>query len=145
VSWWLGTISKQSPGNWSLCKEVGLFGIPGERSRISAQPGDRLLVWMGGKGYIAEARVIGDVRIPANRSEAPWGGGTMRFSRVVPIEVVTEVRTPVRFPFEGQVQTGTGFNKNMFLHSFVSVTDAAADVVVKALEEASARERAQTP
>ncbi len=57
----------------------------------------------------------------------------MRFRRVVPFTVVTEVSRPVHFPFQGQTQLETGFNDNMCLQSFKSISNAAAAVVVDEL------------
>ncbi len=139
MAWWLCTISSKTPRNWDVCKEVGLYGIPGERNRArEVKVEDGLLIWMGGKGYLAEARVVDAPRVPKSRAEAPWGGGTLRFRWVVPFELVTELRKPLAFPFQGQTQVRTGFSKNMFLRSFTSVLDEPAGVVVAALREAAA-------
>jgi hypothetical protein len=120
---------------------VGLYGIPRGRSgRPRVQVGDHLLVWQGGEGYIAEAEACGPVRIPSSREEAPWPGGTNRFSYVVPIEVVLEVESPLKLSFVGDVQSGTGFAKGIFQRSFSPIPDKAATYVSTALREKRAAE-----
>jgi hypothetical protein len=143
VTWYVCTIGKASPSNWELCKQVNLYGIPGIRGhprRPRAQAGDHLLVWQGGKGYIAEAAVTGPARIPRNNNEAPWPGGTYRFSYVVPIEVVLEVESPLKLSFVGNEQTGTGLPKGKFQLSFAPIPDKAATYVSNALHAKRAAE-----
>jgi hypothetical protein len=155
VRWYVCTIGRANPGNWELCKQVRLYGIPGSRAnRPRVQAGDRLLVWQAGEGYIAEAAATGPVRTPNNNEEAPWPGGTNRFSYVVPIEIVLEVESPLKLPFVGNEQSGTGFAKGIFQRSFSPVSDKAATYVssalrkkqsVEVLEDEAVEETAQTP
>lgn len=134
MTWYLCTIGRTTPRNWDLCKEVGLYGLPGRR-RPRVQVGDHLLVWQGGKGYIAEAVVTGSVRSPSSQAEAPWPGGTYRFRYVIPIEVVLEVKSPLKLPFDGNEQSGTGFPKGKFQLSLSAIPDKAAMYVSTALGE----------
>lgn len=148
MTWYLCTIGKASPGNWELCKQVGLYGIPGGHinrpggriGRPHVEVGDRLLVWQGGAGYIAEAQVTGPARIPRDKQEAPWPGGIYRFAYVVPIEVVLEVKSPLNLSFIGNQQSGTGFATGTFQRSFVAIPDKAATYVSNALREKHAAE-----
>jgi hypothetical protein len=141
VRWYLCTIGRATPGNWALCKLVGLYGIPGGRTRPYAQAGDHLLVWQGGEGYIAEAVVTGPVRTPSNSQEAPWPGGTRRFAYVVPIEVILEVASPLKFPFDSGSQSGTGFHQGLFQRSFSPIPEKEATYVSAALAEKRASDR----
>lgn len=138
VTWYVCTIGRANPGNWELCKQVNLYGIPGARRRARrprVEIGDRLLVWQGGKGYIAEAAVVGPARIPSNNNEAPWPGGTYRFAYVIPIEVLLEVQSPLKLSFVGNEQSGTGLAKGKFQLSLSSIPDKAATYVSTALRE----------
>jgi hypothetical protein len=136
MSWYLCTIGKATPGNWELCKQVHLYGIPRSgTSRPHVEAGDQLLVWQGGGGYIAEAAVTGPARIPSNEKEAPWPGGTDRFAYVVPIEVLFEVRSPLKLSFFGNKQSGTDFPNGYFRRSFSPIPDKAAMFVSAALHE----------
>jgi hypothetical protein len=145
MTWYVCTIGRASPGNWELCKQVGLYGIPGGRGlgrsrRPRIEGGDHLLVWQGGKGYIAEAMATGPIRIPNNDSEVPWPGGTYRFTYVVPIEVLLEVKSPLKLSFVGNEQAGTGLPKGKFQLSLASIPDEAAKYVRTALREKQAAE-----
>lgn len=141
MRWHLCTIGQAAPANWDLCKQVGLYGIPGSRfGRPRAETGDHLLVWQGGAGYIAEAAVTGPARIPNSKKEAPWPGGIYRFEYVIPIEVVLEVKSPLKFPFVGNEQSGTSFPKGKFQRSFAPIDDEAAMYVSAALRERRAEE-----
>jgi hypothetical protein len=131
MSWYLCTIGRTTPGNWELCKQIGLYGIPcGRRDRRPrVEVGDHLLVWQGGKGYIAEAVVSGAARTPRSEAEAPWPGGIRRFAYVIPIEVVTEVKSPLKLAFDGDDQEKTGFAKGKFQLSLSPIPERAATYV----------------
>src|SRR5690348_725919 len=94
----LCTISRTSPDNWTLCKQTGLWGVArATKRRMSRiEVGDRLFVWLGGRGFVAEAVVAAPPRPPRNASEAPWEGGLYRFTFVIPIEVIRELAAPIR-------------------------------------------------
>jgi hypothetical protein len=126
---YLCTVGRQSPQNWALCKQVGMWGIPfgRYRRRTPVEVGDRLLVWIGGRGYVAEAVVTDPPRPPRNRDEAPWSGGIHRFALVVPMSVAIEVRTPVRLPFMGDRQAETDLPTVMFQRSFALLSETTAD------------------
>lgn len=141
MRWFLCTIGRATPGNWQLCKQFGLYGIPGGRTRRPyAEVDDRLLVWQGGGGYIAEAAITGPVRPPSSSAEVPWPGGMRRFHYVVPIEVILEVASPLKLPFDGDSQAGTGFHKGQFQRSFSPIREEAAVYVSAALREKRAGE-----
>jgi hypothetical protein len=139
VTWYLCTIGKAAPRNWELCKQVRLYGIPGSdrapRPRVEA--GDRVLVWQGGQGYIAEAAITGPARVPSGDDEAPWPGHTYRFAYVFPIEVVLEVESPLFLAFSGigNKQIGTDFPKGWFQRGFASIPERAATYVSSLLRE----------
>lgn len=127
-------ISRNSPRNWTLCREVGLYGIPGHRTP-SARKGDRLFVWMGGKGYIAEAVITEDPRPPRRREEAPWPGGTYTYGWVIPFEIIRETKEGVAFPFVGQRQEKTGITKSGLQRSLTVVGDEGVKVIRAGLRE----------
>lgn len=92
------TISRNSPSNWEKCRAVGLYCIPGHSRAPSARKGDRLFIWMGGKGDIAEAVITADPRPPKNRGDAPWPGGLYSFGWVIPFDVRLGGQEGVSFP-----------------------------------------------
>ena len=142
MSWFVCTIGSGSPRNWEICKEIGAYGIPGRGTarRPAARNDDRLLVWIGGKGFAAVARVIGDPKVLANRTEAPWPGGLQRWAYVLPLEVEVEVVNPLKLPFVGNRQPSTGITKSMLFRSFSRIEDAGADEVRRALVARAAEE-----
>lgn len=129
------TISRNSPRNWPLCKEVGLYGIPGHNRTPAVRKGDRLFIWQGGKGYVAEALVTEDPRVPKSRDEAPWPGGLYSFGWVIPFDLVLEVKAGVAFPFVGQRQDKTGITKAGLQRSLALMSTEGAAVVSEALAE----------
>jgi hypothetical protein len=82
----------------------------------------------------------GPIRIPNNDNEVPWPGGTYRFTYVVPIEVLLEVKSPLKLSFVGNEQAGTGLAKGKFQLSLASIPDKAATYVSTALREKQAAE-----
>ena len=129
------TISRTAPRNWTLCRDIGLYGIPGHNRTPNAKRGDRIFIWLGGKGYIAEAVVTEDPRPPKSRSEAPWPGGLYSFGWVIPFELVLEVKEAVSFPFVGQRQERTGVSKSGLQRSLAVLSTEGADVITTALRE----------
>lgn len=133
------TISRNTPSNWEKCRGVGLYGIPGHKRSPSAKKGDRIFIWMGGKGYIAEAVITEDPRPPKSRQEAPWPGGLYSFGWVIPFDIVVEVKAAVSFPFVGQHQERTGVSKSGLQRSLTLVGAEGVKVI-----RAGLRERAKT-
>lgn len=134
MSWFIGAIAKESAHNWSLCKDISLFGISTGGRKVGAsniKKGDKLLVWLGGSGYIAVAKITGTPRNPASREEAPWGGGLHRFGLVFPIEVTYEPNAPVWLGFEGGKQLKTGMAQFSLRKGFSSIPDAVGESAEK--------------
>lgn len=134
------TISRTSPRNWDLCREIGLYGIPGHKRSPSAKKGGRIFIWIGGKGYIAECVVTDDPRPPKSRSEAPWPGGLYSFGWVIPFELVLEIKKGVSFPFVGQHQEKTGVSKSGLQRSLALLSAEAVEVISSALRERAEEE-----
>jgi hypothetical protein len=128
---------------WELSKEVGMWAIPVGRNRNTpnANIGDGLLIWIGGRGYIAEATVVGTPEPPTSIENAPWPGGTYNFELIVPMSIVTEVREGIYLPFVGDTQRDTGFSKTMFRRSFVPIADPVFNTITKALASQALEER----
>ena len=134
MTWYVAAISKQSPNNWNLCKQVGLFGISTQGRKIGIseiKKNDQVLVWLGGRGFVATASIVSSPRQPKNRDETPWGGGIYRFGIVIPIVVTFEVKEPVWLGFENGRQILTGLSQFSLRKSFSVIPD---EVALKALE-----------
>jgi hypothetical protein len=126
---YLCTVSARSLQNWDLCKESGLWGIPGHtRTRLShVVVGDRIFVWLGRTGFVAAGRITGKPRPPEGEHETPWRGGLLRWTVVVPFEVDIELPHPLRLPFDrNQQQAKTGLYKGNFQRSFAPISAGVA-------------------
>lgn len=135
MSWFVCTIGKSSQANWDLCKQAGSYGVPGRRGRPRVQAEDRLLIWIAGRGFKAEAVVTGDAIVPQTTADAPWPGGLYRYGYVVPMRVVLEVRDPVIFPFVNGVQPETGVSTAQLQRSMALIPDSGADRISVAIRE----------
>lgn len=131
MTWFVCTISPSEPRNWQLCKQFGLWGYT--RGIPKCVPGDHLLYWVGGRGYIGYGLVTGHPRVPRSRSEAPWAGGTARFTAVVPMKVLLEVDHPIFLRFIQNVQVDTGLNTGHFQRGMSVIPDAAATALTERL------------
>lgn len=132
----VGAISSKEPLNWDRCKDVGLWGVPRTTKRVQeVKPGDRLFIWRGRVGFIAEARVTGKPRTPTDRSEAPWPGGPRRFASIIPIEVIREVPKGYRLDFVRDRQAITGLSTNSLRFGLAPITDDAGDHISASLME----------
>ncbi|MGV3732425.1 MAG: hypothetical protein ACO1N6_03375 [Microcella sp.] len=130
----MATVSKHEPRNWDLCKEVGLFGYT--RGMAKCEPGDHLLIWFGGRGYIGFGLVTGYARRPSGKAEAPWSGGTSRFTSVVPFKMQLELPNDgLYLAFVNNIQKQTGINTAKLQHSLSAIPDEAAVQVTRQLLE----------
>lgn len=141
MSWFLCTISRHEPSNWGKCKEIGLWGVPGSVSAVrEVKRGDRLLFWIGGKGYVGYGVVTEDGRVPQARQEAPWPGGLARWNYVIPIRVQVEIEQPLRLKFARSVQEQTGFSASRFQRGFSPIEDIPAQKIAEQILERSIEE-----
>ena len=99
------------------------------------QVGDHLLFWIGKRGYIGYGGVTDMPRRPRSKADAPWAGGTGRFTAVIPMAVQLEIAEPIFLPFVNNVQQDTGFNTG-HLQRGVSLMpdDAATRITARLLE-----------
>lgn len=143
MSYFLGTVSSQSPKNWELAKGIGLWGVTASRLTTSrgVEEGDHLIIWMGGHGYIAECLITGPGRSPRNMTEAPWEGGTYQWVAVVPFAVMQEVRQPVWLGFRGDKQEQTLLSKAKFRSSFQRLAEKQARDISAMLRRRATEER----
>lgn len=135
MSWFVCTIAKSSPRNWDLCKQARAYGVPGHRGRPRVQAEDRLLIWLAGRGYVAEAVVTGPATVPQTTADAPWPGGIYRYGYIIPMRVVAEVQEPVTFPFVHGIQPETGISTSQLQRSLALVSDTGAIKVSAALNK----------
>lgn len=127
---YIGAISASEPRNWERCKDSGLWGVPGlTRRGANVSQGDRLFIWRGRVGFIAEGVIIGEARTPRTREEAPWPGGLGRWRSVFPISVVREVTEGYKLPFIRDRQEITGISSNSLRFGLVQIDDDAANTI----------------
>jgi hypothetical protein len=133
-------VSRKTKKNWDLCKEVNLWGISrlGKDRRI--EPGDHLLFWVGGTGYVGYGTITEPPRPPNGREEAPWPGGKYHYGTVIPFRLVLEVADPYRLPFVAGVQESTGWTSARFQRGFASIDESTAQKVTRVLVERSLAE-----
>ena len=135
MSWFVCAIGSSNPGNWNLCKKVGAYGVSLGIGRPSIREKDRILIWLGGRGYVAEAVATGPPTKPHTKEEVPWPGGLYRFAYVVPINVVAEVREPIYFPFVDRVQPETGVKTAHLQRGISLIPDSGAMKISAAIRK----------
>lgn len=70
------SISARNLANYEVCKEHGLWGMSKNRGLAQrVQPGDRFVVWIGGKGFTAHGTIESQVFPPEGDATAPWHDG----------------------------------------------------------------------
>jgi len=142
MSWYVAAISKQSPHNWKLCKDIGLFGIStqGRRRNVTnIERGDEIWVWMGGKGFVARVFFLMAPRPPRDKEETPWGGGLHRFGLVIPISVDFELESPIWLGFQNGKQIETGMSQFSLRKSFSLIEDSVAKKIDDLLQKVHAQ------
>lgn len=133
MSSWICVISNQSPKNWGLCKEFGLYGIAAYNRKLHnlVKKDDQMLFWYARHGFLGYGIATEDSRTPTGPEEVPWGGGISRFSIVVPFKVVYECLDPVPLPFVSGKQLKTGISAYTLQRGFASITEDAASAAIK--------------
>jgi hypothetical protein len=137
MTWFVGAISRREPENWEACKSVGLWGVPtsGRKRRVSVEAGDQLVIWQAGQGYVAHVILTGPARTPADRTEAPWPGGLIRFGLVLPFDLACEVKKPINVPFVGPRQVETGVTKAALQSGFALMSEDGGKLISERLLE----------
>lgn len=126
MTWHVAAISKNSIGNWDLCKEVGLFGISTSGRQHSVghvAPGDKLVVWISTVGWVACAEILEKPRKPTGKEETPWAGSIYRYGLVLPIKVIFEPKHPVWLKFVDFKQEKTGLSQFSIRRGFSAISD----------------------
>jgi len=117
----------------ALARERGL-----NRPAPKVEPGDRLFIWKGRTGFIAETVVTGPARTPKSREDAPWPGGLTRWRAVFPIRVVREVNESYKLPFVKDRQEVTGISSNSLRFGLVPISEEAATTISAVLADREA-------
>ena len=125
-------ISSSSQENYDICKETQQWGI-GKNSGVAnshvakVKKGDKLYIWVGGKGYIGVAESTVDAPIPVTDAvDVPWEG---EYSFLLPWRLIKELDEPIYLKFlrnEGQIQETTGISQGVTISGFFEVTEAQA-------------------
>jgi hypothetical protein len=138
---YLCTVSRSNPDNWTLARDAGMWGLTARRHNLGLlKPGDHLVFWVGGRGYVGQGKVVGPPRAPRSTAEAPWPGGMYVFTTVIPMVVTKELKSPIFLPFDGDKQRDTNLSKGAFRRSLYKVPDDAAKAILNLMDQAPATE-----
>ena len=138
-SWFVCTIGKESAHNWDICKSISSWGIPSSGRKLSmnqAVKGDQLLFYLASKGFFASAKVIGPMKKPSSKEEAPWAGGIYRYGIVIPFKLQLELDEPLRIPFISMKVEGTSISVTSLRRGFAPISNSDGEFVLRALEAA---------
>ena len=133
-------VSSSATQNYDLCVKTQQWGI-GKSSGVAnsharkIQRGDKLYIWVGGKGYVALAEVDSDGPIEVNEeTNVPWEG---EYSYVIPWNILRELDNPLylEFPREsGQVQIITGIPQGVTISGFFEINNSQSSALEKLFE-----------
>ena len=133
-------VSSSTTQNYDLCVKTQQWGI-GKSSGVAnsharkIQRGDKLYIWVGGKGYVAVAEVDSDGPIEVNEeTNVPWEG---EYSYVIPWNILRELDNPIylEFPREsGQVQIITGIPQGVTISGFFEINNSQSSALEKLFE-----------
>jgi len=83
--------------------------------------GDGLIVYAATRGIKAFCEVVGEVRRPKDKQEAPWAGGVFRYGFIFPFRVVMEFDQPISTRFSSQKLQGTSITTSQLRRGFSSI------------------------
>ena len=125
-------VSSNSQQNYDICKETSQWGI-GRNSGVAnshvqkVKKGDKLYIWVGGRGYVGVAESAVDNPIPVTDSDkVPWDGD---YSYLLPWNFIKELENPIYLRFmrdEGQIQELTGISQGITISGFFEINDNQA-------------------
>ncbi len=125
---YIASISERTPGIWEQVKAVKSWGATTDRPILGRMvPGDRLIIYQGGAGIIAECRV--------NRSRFEASGPTdeasldgTRYPYRIGFEIVEEFSRPRRLRFqEGGVNSETGLQQGRLQTGIAEIEEEVGD------------------
>ena len=130
-------VSSNSQENYDICKETSQWGI-GRNSGVAnshvqkVKKGDKLYIWVGGKGYVGLAESAVDNPIPITDSDkVPWEGD---YSYLLPWNFIKELENPIYLRFmrdEGQIQELTGISQGITISGFFEINENQASELDK--------------
>jgi hypothetical protein len=135
-NWFVCTLSSSSSNNWDICKKAGLWGIPTNGRKFNlktAKLGDFLIFYLAGAGFLGQGIVTGSMKIPADKSEAPWGGGVYRYGVVIPFRLTKESKSPAKISFVINKIPGTNISAPLLRRGFASISESDGLFVSKVL------------
>jgi len=113
MRYFVATISPKYPKNYDQCKSLGLWGMTSLKAEAElVKKGDRVLFYLGGIGFVAEAEVLesvhklsGDDWKPYDPRDFTWG---------FKIKFLREFEQPRRYKFPGGVNKEIGIKSSDF-------------------------------
>ena len=131
----IASISEKFPGTWERCKELQSWGLATDRPVLGrAAIGDRLLVYVGGAGIIAECKVTRS-RFEERNPSRDWNHDGRTYPFRIGFKVVREFAPrPLKFPKKG-LNPDTGLVQGLLQQGFAALK---GDVAERLLEWASA-------
>ena len=98
----IASISEKFPGTWERCKELQSWGLATDRPVLGrAAIGDRLLVYVGGAGIIAECKITRS-RFEERNPSRDWNHDGRIYPFRIGFEVVREFTPrPLKFRKKG--------------------------------------------
>lgn len=136
ATWFVCTVSKDTPHNWDLAKEASVWGIPTNGRKVNmgqTQKGDYLLFYMASKGFFALAETTGPMKMPSSKEEAPWAGGIYRYGAIIPMKVLFELDAPMKKAFVDNKIEGTSIAANVLRRGFAQISNQDGTTAAEAL------------
>ncbi len=133
-------VSASSIENYDLCVETEQWGI-GKSSGVAnshakkIKKGDKLYIWVGGKGYVGVAEVNSDGPVEVTKeTKVPWEG---EYSYTIPWKLIKELENPIYLEFprkDGQVQIITGIPQGVTISGFFEINKNQTSALEKLFE-----------
>lgn len=136
ATWFVCTVSKETPHNWDLAKAAAVWGIPTNGRKVNlgqTQKGDYLLFYLASKGFFALAETTAPMKMPASKEEAPWAGGIFRYGAVIPMKILLELDVPMKKAFVENKIEGTSIAANMLRRGFAQISNHDGVIAAEAL------------
>ena len=135
MRYFVAATTHRYPDTWKHCKELGSWGSTkhlGAMDRV--QPGDRIIVWLGKKGFAATARATSGIREATPEESEYWSEQGKEFPWRFSLDPEKDYGVPLALDWNSEPNGTFGMNRVQLWTGFFEVSEPQYLGILDALE-----------